>query len=179
MSQFEYISVFASIILGLGLAHLLSGAIQQIYLRRLSYQQLCYSVLALFLIVLNWWGLFAWKDGPSWSLLQFFVVIAWSLSMFGCCVALYPPGESAEGAFETHKRTFLWLLLAVVALDVAQTAMHGALFSPPSYPWFMGHYAALTLAAIFVRSGVFQAIVATYLTLVLIPWGFQWTLGAF
>lgn len=177
MSQFEYISVFASIILGLGLAHLLAGAIQQIYRGKLGYQQLCYSVLALFIIVLNWWGLFAWKDGASWSLLQFFVLVAWALSMFGMCVALYPPAEDA-GEFAKHKPTLLWLLIGVIALDIAQTALHGALFTPPTYLPFMLHYAALALAAIFIRNTLFQNVVAAYLPLVLIPWGFQWTLGA-
>lgn len=178
MSQFEYISVFASMILGLGLAHLLAGAIQQIYRGKLGYQQLCYSVLALFIIVLNWWGLFAWKDGASWSLPQFFVLVAWALSMFGMCVAIYPPAEAADAAFSKHKPTVLWLLIGVIVLDIAQTALHGALFTPSTYLPFMLHYAALTLAAIFIRNGIFQNVVAAYLPLVLIPWGFQWTLGA-
>jgi hypothetical protein len=179
MSQFEYISVFASMILGFGLAHLFAGAIQQIYRGKLGYQQLCYSLLAIFLIVLNWWGLFAWVDTARWTLSQFFVVVVWTLAMFGCCVALYPPVETGDGQWEKHRGTFLWLLLGVCGLDVAQTALHGSLFEPPTYVPFMAHYAAVVLAAIFIGNRLFQNIVAVYLPVVLIPWGFQWTLGAF
>jgi|GEM_PF-5368248 len=56
MTQFEFISVFASIIMGLGLAHLLTGAIQQVYRRQIDYVQSCYALLALLLIVLNCGG---------------------------------------------------------------------------------------------------------------------------
>ena len=164
--------------MGLGLAHLLTGAIQQVYRRQIDYQQCCYAITALLLIVLNWWGLFAWKDQGAWSLIQFLVLVFWSLAMFVVCVAVYPPGDLGKEGFENHRRVVLLAVAGVALLDIAQTALHGALFAPPSYLPVVGHFAALPLVAVFIRNRLFQRAVATYLPLAIFFWGFVWTAGA-
>jgi hypothetical protein len=178
MTQFEFISVFASIILGLGLTHLLTGAIQQVYRRQMDYVQSCYALVAFLLIVLNWWGLFAWKDASDWSLIQFLVLMLWSLSMFVLCVAVYPPGELAKEVFEKHRSVVLLAVAAVGVLDIAQTALHSALFEPATYLPVVSHFVALALLAAAVRNTLAQRIIATYFPAALFFWGFVWTAGA-
>jgi len=178
MTQFEFISVFASIILGLGLAHLLTGAIQQLYRGQIDYVQTCYALVALLLIVLNWWGLFAWKDEGAWSLTQFFVLVLWSLAMFAVCVAVYPFGETGQQEFETHRRVVLIAVAGVGVLDIVQTALHGALFTPVYYLPFVLHFVALALAAAVIRNALAQKIIATYFPLTTFFWGFVWTAAA-
>jgi hypothetical protein len=178
MTQFEFISVFASIVLGLGLAHLLTGAIQQVYRRQIDYKQCCYAVMALLLIVLNWWGLFAWKDSGAWNLVQFLVLVLWSLSMFALCVAVYPPGEIAMQGFGTHLRVVLFAIAIVASLDITQTALHGALFMPVSYLPVVLHFVVLALVATAIRNTLAQKVIATYFPLATFLWGFVWTAGA-
>ena len=178
MTQFEFISVFASIIMGLGLAHLLTGAIQQVYRRQIDYVQSCYAVLALLIIVLNWWGLFAWKDAPAWSLIQFLVLTLWSLAMFVICVAVYPPGDLGKEGFETHRRVVLFAVTVAFVLDIVQTAVHGALFQPATYLLVVSHFVVLAVAAATIRNTLAQKIIATYFPLAVFVWGFVWTAGA-
>ena len=178
MTQFEFISVFASIIMGLGLAHLLTGAIQQVYRRQIDYVQSCYALLALLLIVLNWWGLFAWKDAGAWSLIQFLVLALWSLAMFVVCVAVYPPGELGKEGFEMHRRVVLFAVAATAALDIVQTALHGALLQPASYLPVVSHFVVLALVAAAIRNTLAQKLIATYFPAAIFFWGFVWTAGA-
>lgn len=42
MSTFEFISVFISIIFGLGLAHLLTNAMTHVFQRKISYERAAY-----------------------------------------------------------------------------------------------------------------------------------------
>lgn len=179
MTQFEFISVFASIILGLGLAHLFTGAIQQVYRRQIDYVQSCYALLALLIIVLNWWALFAWKDEPAWSLLQFLILALWSLSMFVFCVAVYPPGELGKENFEKHQRVVSLAFAVLVLFDIAQTAAHGALFQPPSYLPTVLHFVVVGLVAAFIQNKLVQKVIATYLPVAIFLWGFVWTAGVF
>lgn len=152
MTQFEFTSVFASIIMGLGLAHLFTGAIQQVYRRQINYAQSCCALLALLIIVLNWWALFAWKDEPAWSLLQFLILALWSLSMFVLCVAVYPPGDLGKENFAKHQRVVALSFAVMVLLDIAQTAAHGSLLQPPSYLPIVSHFVVVGLAAAAIRN---------------------------
>ena len=172
MTQFEFISVFISIIFGLALAHLLTGLIQQIYRGRISYQRVAYTLLTLTAIILQWWVLFLWKGTPVWTFETFFVLVLWALAFFSLAVSLYPPGSKPEDRFAGHRRAYLRIWIGALALDLLQTGLRGDLMQPPYYIPFIAHYMLLAALAIQIDSTAFQRIIATYMPLSLLVWAF-------
>ena len=55
MSKFEFLAVFVSIIFGLSLTHVLSGAMRSIYQRTFEQTHLVLTSFILIVLVLNWW----------------------------------------------------------------------------------------------------------------------------
>lgn len=172
MTQFEFISVFASLILGLGLAHLLMGAIDCVYRGKANYEQVAYTIFLLVLVSLNWWVLFSLRGEPEWSFDQFFAMVLWSLALFGGCVALYPPGDAANDGFQAHRRTFLVAMAFTAPTDILQAALHGKLFEPWFYMLLPGHGFVLWIIALFVRNSTFHKILATYFAGIILLWAF-------
>lgn len=175
MSPFEFSSIFASIILGLGLTHLFTGAVKQIYRHQLSFMQAAYAVLALLLITLQWWSLLAWSGEPNWTLVQFLVLVLWSLSMLAFCVAIFPPDELGGEDFEVHLRVVGLTLFSMCMLDIVQTGLHGPLFTPIFYLPVILHYAALSLLAALTSNRRVRLLVAVWLPAFTFAYGFIWS----
>jgi hypothetical protein len=168
MNQFEFISVFISIIFGLALAHVLTGAIQRLYHGGIGYIHLAYTVMTLTLLILNWWVLFLWKDHAVWTFETFLVLILWAMAFFSLSVATYPPGLED---FEKHRKTWLCILIAAVLMDIVQTAARGQLFKPWYYLILEVHYLLVAgLAIIMLKRARVQLVIATYMPASLLLW---------
>ncbi len=175
MNPFEFSTVFASIILGMGLAHLFSGGVQQIYRKQLGFMQAAYAVLALLLITIQWWSLLAWSDRPDWTLMQFLVLVVWSLSMLALCVAVFPPGDIAHQDFTSHLPVVGLTLAAMAALDIVQTWLHASLFTPVFYLPVILHYLVLALLVAFWRNRRVQLAISVWLPAFTFIYGFVWS----
>lgn len=171
MSTFEFISVFISIIFGLGLAHLLTSAMAHLFRRQLGYERGAYLLLMLTLILTQWWSLFRWKDYQTWTFDAFAVLTLWALTVFAMPVALYPPGDEVTSEIK-HRKTFFAVFGAMGAFDVAQTAMLGELFEPWYYLPFIEHYWVFAGIAAFVKNRMVRNAVATYFAASMILWVF-------
>ena len=172
MTQFEFISVFISIIFGLGLAHVLTGAIQQLYRGGIGHMHLAYSIMTLVVLILNWWILFLWRDHQVWTFETFFVLILWAMAFFSLAVAAYPPGPQGADDFEVHRPTWLWIFIAAVLLDILQTAIRGQLFEPWYYLVLQSHYLVLSALAIIIKTRWLQLAIAIYMPGSLLLWSF-------
>lgn len=171
MTTFEFISVFISMIFGLALAHVLSGAMRSFFRREFAFERAAYLLFLIMLIIAQWWTLFRWRDAAVWTVDSFSVLVVWALNIFAMAVALYPPDADTVPDV-THRRTFLSLLVSMSVLDTLQTALLGDLFRPWYYLPFVGHYAALALLAIFLPKGALRNIVAAYFAVSMIAWLF-------
>lgn len=169
MSTFEFISVFISMIFGLGLAHLFTNAMAHVFQRKLNYERGAYLLFTTMIVLGQWWTLFRWRDVQTWTFEAFAVLVLWALTVFAMPVALYPPGEDVHADIK-HRRTFLALFLVMGVLDVAQTAMLGALFEPKYYLIFVGHYIAIAALGIASQSPRLHNVIATYLAASLTLW---------
>jgi hypothetical protein len=168
MNEFEFISVFISIIFGLALAHVLTGAIQRLYHGGIGYIHLGYTVMTLTVLILNWWVLYLWKDHAVWTFETFLVLILWAMAFFSLSVATYPPGLED---FENHRKTWLWIFIAAVLMDILQTAVRGQLFNPWYYLILEVHYLLLGgLAIIMQKKRAVQLVIATYMPASLLLW---------
>jgi len=68
MSKFEFLAVFISIIFGLSLTHVLSGAMRSIYRGTFEQSHLVLTGFILIVLVLNWWMTFARSNQEIWTL---------------------------------------------------------------------------------------------------------------
>lgn len=171
MSTFEFISVFISIIFGLGLAHLFTNGMVHIFQRKISYERAAYLLFLTTLIILNWWTLFRWRDFEAWTFDAFAVLVIWALMIFAMPVALYPPNEPV-GPELKHRRTLLVMFLLNATFEIAQTAILGQLLQPWYYLIFVGQYFVVTFVALTTKNPRLHTAIAIYFAASLILWVF-------
>ncbi|WP_374473679.1 hypothetical protein [Arenimonas sp.] len=151
MAAFEYLGVFISIILGLGITQLLAsfaGVLRDRHLLRLDDTPLAWAAMLVLLHVQTWWALFELRDIASWTFLQFAVVLLQPALLFLLsALVLPPPGARLDlGAnFAAHRRWFFGLMLALVAASLAKDlVLRGRLPVPAN----LAFHAVAALAAL-------------------------------
>ncbi len=152
MGEFDFISVLISLIIGLGITNLPSGAGRAFYRRQKSPIDEVHMVLTastLLILILNWWVIFSWRAETNWTFEKFLVLIVWMVSLFMLTIFLYPPDLS-----ESEEHRDIWLqnrvgyygaYVVMCLFDILQTAMRGGLFHPIWYLPYVGHYALLSV----------------------------------
>ena len=177
MSEFEFLAVFVSIVLGLGVTHVLHGVARIIHDRdriQIAPLHLVWTVNVLLILLLNWWVLFLWADFSMWSFDLYLLLILWGISLYMLAVVLYPPDiRGDESYFDLFERNRKWLFgtfIVFLLLDIAQTAVRGQLFDPPIFLPYVLHYAVLSGLGIFLDNKRFQAFFAWYVLLSLVLW---------
>jgi hypothetical protein len=170
MSEFDFLSVLVSIIFGLALTHALSGLFRLMYRRELTREHVFYTGWLLMVVVLNWWMFYTWHDYPSWDFDIFLLLVMWALSFFVMAIAIYPPEGIENRDTPVRYRWFHWSVVGTVALDVAQTAVQGALFSPWYYLPFALHYAVLAVLAEVVASQTLRRAIAAWFFVSIVSW---------
>lgn len=181
MSAFEYLAVLVSLILGLGITHLLAGVGRTIHRRGEVKTELIHTIwtVATFLIlVLNWWVFFQARSISEWSFGGFLLVIGWAVSFYLMAVVLYPPdmakAEDYGQVFEANRPWFLGLFITSSLFDIAQTAFRGDLLDPPGYLPFVVHLIVLGGIGMVTKSRRYQLFLASYILFV----GLYWALMA-
>jgi hypothetical protein len=177
MSEFEYLAVLVSLILGLGITHLLAGVGRMIH-RRGNYKvdavHLLWTGAAFWTLVLNWWVFFQARTFDDWSFEVFLIVIVWAVLYFLMAVVLYPPdiaeGEDYARIFERNRAWFLGLFVASSLVDIALTAVRGDLLDPPTYLPFVLHLAIAGVLGIVIKSRRFQVFLAAYVLGIALIW---------
>jgi len=172
MTAFEFLSVLISILLGLGLTHVVGGLVRAIHLRQLQEVHVVYTAFTFMVLVLNWWTFFSWHDQALWRFDDFLLLIFWALSFYLLAVTLYPPSVESAPTHDTHHRWFLWALCGACVLDIAQYAVRGELFTTRYYLPFVLQYIGFALLAIMVRSTVLRRAVAWWFLISIVVWSF-------
>lgn len=126
--MFDYFGVLISVILGLALTHLLRGFAKQIQMRhevRPYWVHLVWTINVLIFVLAIWWGMFWWRGLQDWSAEWFYFIALYSVTLFMWSYMLYPPefkgGLNFEDFFNSNRRWFFGLQLAVVLLDIPET----------------------------------------------------------
>lgn len=181
MSPFEYLAVLVSLILGLGITHILTGVGITIHRRgevRTDLVHNLWTVSTFLILVLNWWVFFQSRTITGWSFDQFLLVIGWAVAFYLMAVVLYPPvmgeGEDYGQVFEVNRPWFLGLFILSSVIDVAQTALRGGLFDPPFYLPFVLHLMILAGIGMVVRRRRYHVFLAVYVLCI----GVFWALSA-
>jgi len=177
MSSFEFITALMSIIIGLGVTNLLSGAGRAFYRRKenpLDEVHLVLTIATLVLLVLQWWVTFRWNTEVNWTFDKFLVLIAWTVVLYLLTVFLYPPdlseAEEHQGRFERNRAGYYSAFIAMCLLDLAQTAVHGELFQPVWYVPFVGQYALLAGGGLILNRRGYDRFFAWYQLVTMLVW---------
>ena len=177
MTEFEYLAVLVSLILGLGITHLLAGVGQMIHRRgqfKADAVHVLWTAATFWTLILNWWVFFQTRRFQEWSFDIFLIVIVWAVLFFLMAVVLYPPdiGESEDYStvFERNRKWFLGFFVSASVADIVLTAVRGDLFNPPIYLPFALHFVVLGVLGILIKSRRFQVTLAAYVLGIGLTW---------
>ena len=159
MGVFEYLGVILSVIMGLGVTHILAGLSKTIHCRntvKTYWVQALWSVNVLVYIVTIWWGMFWWSGLQDWSYFQFLLLILYAILLFFSASLIFPWEISDGFDFERHfneTRPWFFAVLALAwCVDVPETMFksgEGLRGLPDAYLAFaVPHIALAVIAAI-------------------------------
>lgn len=131
MTIFEYLSVFISIVLALGVVHVLTGMVQLFgdEKPRAYWVHSLWTFNLLALLAYFWWHSFDWRLQEVWTFPLFLFVVGYSMLLYVLCVVMVPanpPGrlDYEEYFFRRHRQIFsCWAALWVV--DTIDTILKG------------------------------------------------------
>ena len=122
LSDFDYLSVLISIVLGLGITNLLGGLATLVRRRsRIAmYWPLPVWIVTLFLIhVQTWWAMFGLREIQHWSFEAFLVVLMQPVLLYLMSALILPEsmdGETKIDLKETYFRERAWFFAAFLAV---------------------------------------------------------------
>jgi predicted nucleic acid-binding Zn ribbon protein len=148
MSGFEFLVVLLSIVFGLALTQLLSGAVRVLNEERVDALRLIWAGVLILMVIINWWGFIGWGDLEEWHFGQYAFLMIWASAHYAMAATLFPDREIAPERTERQRRTFLVTLLVTCFIDVGEAALRGPLSSDMPYlvsmiVWCLGVIAAL------------------------------------
>ena len=168
MDSFSYLSVFISLILGLGVAHLLTGAATLIRSRqaiRIWWPTPLWMAATFLIQVQTWWAMFTLRTVEQWSFGAFMVVLLQPVAIFMMAALIVPRGRNGDcvDLREDYYGEFRWFFSALLfALGVSITkdlVLNGRLPEPRN---LTAHalFIAIAIAALTFRSARAQLTLA-------------------
>lgn len=172
MSVFEYLGVFISVVLGLGVTHVLTGVSKTIHHRetiRAYWVQLVWAGNTLVYIIAVWWGMFSWSSLGQWSFFQFLFIITYAIALFLLASLLFPWDLPSDLDFRRHfysnRRWFFGILFVARSLDIPETlvkAQGGIRALPPAYVAWVSVLLILAAIAIWTPNRRYHAFYAVF-----------------
>jgi hypothetical protein len=168
MDTFSYLSILSSIIIGLGISHLLTASSRLIRHRdrvRLYWPLLVWAAVLLLVFIQTWWAMFALRNHSNWTFLAFMMVLLQTIAQYMAAALVLP--ENVDGAgvdlrihYEKQKRWLFGFLLAAVVVSVAKDLILFGRFSSATNLAFHAVFATSCVLAILARRARFHEILA-------------------
>lgn len=184
MDLFEYITVLTSIIIGLGMAHLLrglAGLVQHPGRHRIYWVHLIWVGYMFFNMVFFWWWEFALVQIDVWLFQNYLFIVFYAVLLYLCCAMLFPSDLASYDGFRDYflsrRHWFFALLIATAIVDIYDTSMKGA-----DHLQALGvGYVALTTSNVLIctvgivgRHHIVQALVAIVALIYQVTWAFTY-----
>lgn len=126
MRPFDFVGVFYSVVLGVAVAHLMTGVARLIEERERVRPYWVHSVWVLTVLLGNtgnWWSLWSLRDARSWHIVTFLLLIALVGAIFLMTVLLFPrspePGETIDLRAHYHRNSAIFLRANAAAWALA------------------------------------------------------------
>jgi hypothetical protein len=123
VDEFNYLAVFISMILGLGVAQLLSGFgrwVEQRASFRAYGPAIAWAGILLIVHVQTWWVLFGLRSRTGWTFLEFGTVLLQPILLFLLATLVLPGSAETDlrANYFAQRRWFFGLLLALLVMSV-------------------------------------------------------------
>lgn len=105
MTQFEFLTVFISIVLAFGVSDILSSWGEQIRLRkqiRIYWLHVAWSALLLSLMIQVWWSLWILRDRTDWTFDQYLLLILPFLTLALIAYLMTPSLRAGDNDIKQH-----------------------------------------------------------------------------
>jgi len=178
MSQFDFLSVLVSIIIALGLSHILVSAAQLIRRRRrvqMHYTTLVWMAVLFLLLVQVWWVAFYRREIIHWSFFGFllYLSIPTLVSVLGYLLVSeieleLEPKFDLEREYYENRRWFFGILGSVVVLSLVEDAVRSGTLSVDLNSAIRFIFLLLSAAGFFIRAKRAQFSIAMTFLIVLL-----------
>lgn len=130
--MFEYVMVLTSIIVGLGLTHLVQGiahhAQQPVKGKAISIH-LVWVVFMFATVVFWWWWQFKLARVETWSLQLYLFILLYAFILYFLCSLLFPSDDKLTEGFDAYlllrRKWFFGAQALYLTVDLADSAMKG------------------------------------------------------
>lgn len=173
MDAFGYVSVIFSVVIGLGLSHLLTGLTELVKARervRFYWVHLVWVALTFVGHVFLWWTMWNLRQLRVWNFFSFLFLLLAPVIMFVAAAFLMPkvePGARLDlrEYFYENRTAFFGANAAFVALMSAVNWVVAGRPSPPAVSAVFALWFVLLCAAAAVRSAVYHSVIAVLFAL--------------
>jgi hypothetical protein len=170
MSPFEFVAAFFSVVLGLGVAHLLGGISRLLEARdrvRTYWVHSTWVLSTILLLIHSWWGMWSLKAASAWSYPAFLCFVAYLIALYLISTLLLPrvPEHGSidlRAHFDTIRPVFLSFFAGVFALA---TVLNYTLFASDLLSIFIvipGTAFVLILVGAMIRNRPYHAALALF-----------------
>jgi hypothetical protein len=131
MDSFAYLSVLISIILGLGVANLLTGLARIVQLRarvRFYWPTIAWALTLLVIHVQTWWTMFGLRQVRHWDFVSFSVTLMQPILLFFLSALILGDFDRDDALdlkrnYYTHARWFFAIFIALLFASIARTTL--------------------------------------------------------
>ena len=168
MDAFSYLSVLLSIIVGLGMAQVLTAIGRLI---RTSdtviwyWPPLVWASALLVIYVQVWWTMFGLRSYADWTFGAFLVVLLQTVTLYMMAAVILPEGSEDHSLdlrfhYERQSRWFFGFFAATIVISVIKELLVAGRLPLPVNLTFHGILLLLCISAILVRTQKFHQVVA-------------------
>lgn len=174
MSQFEFIFVLVSIIVGLALAQLLAGMTRppRDPNGRIDIAHVAFSAGVTVLLITVWWSMFRWRTYETWTVIEFLLLCFYVSLFYVLAVILSPLRASELPAFEQIRGKFYAVMILYCIVEPVVIYVRDGKLAPWWYVPMMVHFCVLAGLGIYMRSALFDRLYALWFGVVNIAWIF-------
>lgn len=170
MEMFNYVMVLASVIIGLGIAHLLTGVagiIQHPKPAEIYWVHLAWVAATFLRAIFWWWFEFQYSTVAQWTFSLYFFVLTYAVLIYLWCALLFPRDLAGYAGYKDYfysrGKWFFGVGLAAVIADIADTLLKGLdhfLALGALYVGLQAMWVILFLIALRTRNERFHAVFA-------------------
>lgn len=180
MTQFEFIAIVISVILGLSIAKLVSGigdSIRAIKAGSFYWIHGVWIINILILVAGFWWGMFGWSIKEDWNFFNFLLILLFTINLYLLSDFLIPKKSISEvdikAYFSENRKMFFTLLLFTFFVDIIETtllARTGIRSMPRGYFVVIGLQMSLSFIGYFSKNQKIQGTIVILWILILVSY---------